>query len=372
MHDPRLNRLAHLILSHSMQIARGEAFHITSDISGIPLVKALLAETGKIGAHAQVELTSQEVTRCLLETYQHDDPAAAEFLADKAQAGIRQYEKLVGDVVIRAYHNDQELSGIPPAVLQLTAREGKPLKDLLIDQRRWVLFEYPTFGQAQRLGMAYDRYFDFVMDVSCVDYEAMQQNAIRLKALMESTDRVRIVSPGTELTFSIKGIPAVPCCGEYNIPDGECFTAPVLDSVEGFITFNAPSNYWSRTFNDIRFEFKAGRIVKAEAGANTDLLNKILDSDSGARSIGEFALGFNPLIREPFMNTLFDEKICGSFHFTPGACYKEAPNGNDSTVHWDLVQIQRPEYGGGEIWFDDCLIRKDGLFTLPGLQALNP
>lgn len=372
MHDPRLDKLAGLILKHSMRIAKGEAFHITSDISGIPLVKALLAETARIGAHAQVELTSQEVTRCLLETYDPLDPAAAAFLADKAQAGLRQYENLVGDVVIRAYQNDQELSGIPPAVLQLTAREGKALRDLLVDQRRWVLFEYPTFGQAQRLGMSYDRYYDFVLDVSCVDYQAMQTNAARLKELMERTDRVQIIGPGTDLSFSIKGIPAIPCCGEYNLPDGECFTAPVLDSVEGVITFNTPSNYWGRTFQDIRFEFAAGRITGATAGANTELLNKILDSDPGARSVGEFALGFNPLIREPFLNTLFDEKICGSFHFTPGACYKDAPNGNDSTIHWDLVQIQRPEYGGGEIWFDGRLIRKDGLFTLPELQALNP
>ena len=326
-----------------------------------------------MGALAQVELSSQEISRHLLEMYNPEDGGTtATFLADKAQAGIRKFENLVGDIVIRSYQNDQELSGIAPAVLQLAAKQGKPFRDLLVDHRRWVLFEYPTPAQAQKLGMSYDKFFDFVLDVSNIDYQTMQQNAAHLKALMEETDRVHIISPGTDLTFSIRGIPAVPCCGEFNIPDGECFTAPIRESVQGHITFNTPSNYWGRTFTGIRFDFYDGRIVKAEAGPHTDILNKILDSDEGARYIGEFAFGFNPLIREPFCNTLFDEKICGSFHFTPGSCYADAPNGNKSSVHWDLVQIQRPEYGGGEIWFDDVLIRKDGLFTRPELMALNP
>lgn len=373
MRDPRIEQLARLMLTHSMRISRGEAFHISSDINGVPLVKAILKEAGRIGALVQVQLSSQEISRLVLENYNPDDGGlTAAFLSDMAQAGIRKFENLVGDIVIRSYPNDQELAGITPAVLKLAALQGKPFKDLLIDHRRWVLFEYPTPAQAQKLGMAYDRFFDFVLDVSCVDYETMQKNAAQLKALMERTGQVRIVAPGTDLRFSIRGIKAVPCCGEFNLPDGECFTAPVRDSVQGHITFNTPSNYWGRTFSGIRLEFADGKIIKADSGQHTDVLNKILDSDEGARYVGEFALGFNPLIREPFCNTLFDEKICGSFHFTPGSCYADASNGNSSSVHWDLVQIQRPEYGGGEIWFDDVLIRKDGLFTPTELLALNP
>ena len=373
MRDPRLERLAGLMLNHSMKIKRGEAFHISADVVGLPLVKAILRQAARMGALAQVELTSQEVSRLTLEMYDpEDDGVTAAFLADKAQSDIRRFANLVGDIVIRAYPNDQELAGIAPEVLQLSALQSKPFKDLLINHRRWVLFEYPTPAQAQKMNMSFDRFFDFVLDVSSIDYQAMQRNAEQLKILMEKTDRVRIIAPGTDLAFSIRGMPAVPCCGEFNIPDGECFTAPVRESVQGYITFNAPSNYWGRTFNDIRLDFSNGKIVQASAGGQTDFLNKILDSDAGARWIGEFALGFNPLIREPFCNTLFDEKICGSFHFTPGSCYDEASNGNQSAIHWDLVQIQRPEYGGGEIWFDDKLIRKDGLFTIPELLALNP
>jgi aminopeptidase len=373
MQDPRLDRLAGLILSHSLHMHPGEAYHISADLTALPLVKALLRETKRIGAFAQVELSSQEISRLLLDLYHPDDGGiSAAFITGKTEIGIRMFQNLVGDVVIRSYQNDQELSGVPSSVLQMAGRLGKPLKDLVVNHRRWVLFEYPTPGQAQRAGMSFDEYFDFVLSVSCVDYQAMEKNVQPLQHLMQQTDRVRIKGPGTDLSFSIKGMPAIPCCGEFNIPDGECFTAPVKGSVQGVITFNTPSIYWSHTFSDIHLEFTDGKIVKADAGQSGDFIGKILDTDEGARYIGEFAIGFNPLIREPFCNTLFDEKICGSFHFTPGAAYDEAPNGNDSSIHWDLVQIQRPEYGGGEIWFDDCLIRKDGLFILPELSGLNP
>jgi aminopeptidase len=189
---------------------------------------------------------------------------------------------------------------------------------------------------------------------------------------MQRTDQVRITGPGTDLAFSIKNIPAVPCCGEYNLPDGECFTAPVLDSANGQITFNTPSIYWGTLFTDVRLVLANGQIVQAEAGANSEKLNEILDTDQGARRLGEFALGFNARITQPACNTLFDEKIAGSFHLTPGSCYDDASNGNQSAIHWDLVCIQRPDFGGGEIYFDDLLVRKDGLFVPQELQALNP
>jgi aminopeptidase len=193
-----------------------------------------------------------------------------------------------------------------------------------------------------------------------------------LKALMEKTDMVQIVGPGTDLKFSIKGIPTVPCFGRRNIPDGEIYTAPVRDSVNGCLAYNTPSVYGGKTFQDISFEFANGRIVEATAGDLTEEINKVLDVDPGARFIGEFSFGVNPFILKPMKDTLFDEKIAGSFHFTPGKAYKEAPNGNVSAIHWDLVAIQRPEFGGGEIYFDGVLIRKDGLFVLEELQGLNP
>ncbi len=373
MRDSRLASLAKLMLYHSMKIKKGDAFHISSDFTARPLVQELLREAALAGALAQVAWTDNEITRQLLELYDpHDNGRTEAFLRDKAEADLRRFENLVGDIVIRAYVNDAELGRIDPAVRQLEATCARPFKDLVINHRRWVLFEYPTQARAQRAGMPYDQYEDFVLQTASLDYVAMQRAVLPLKALMEKTDQVRILASGTDLSFSIRGIPAVPCCGEYNLPDGECFTAPVRNSANGTITFNTPSQFWGQLYHNVRLSFRDGQIVEASADENTVHLNKILDTDAGARYLGEFALGFNPLIRDATCNTLFDEKIAGSFHLTPGACYDDAPNGNTSAIHWDLVQIQRPDTGGGEIWFDGRLIRKDGLFVLPELSALNP
>jgi aminopeptidase len=206
-----------------------------------------------------------------------------------------------------------------------------------------------------------------------MDYRRMLPGQRALKKLMDATDRVEISGPGTELSFSIKGIEAVMCAGLRNIPDGEVFTAPVRDSVNGIVTYNIPSVYQGTSFENVRLEFRDGQIIKATCSGDQRKLKAIFDSDAGARYIGEFAIGFNPHILQPMRDILFDEKIAGSFHFTPGQAYEgEADNGNRSQIHWDLVAIQRPEYGGGEIRFDGKLIRKDGLFVPKGLQKLNP
>ena len=157
-----------------------------------------------------------------------------------------------------------------------------------------------------------------------------------------------------------------------NIPDGEVYTAPVKDSINGTLTYNTPAVFQGFTFENISFRFENGKIVEATAN-DTERINEVLNTDEGARYIGEFAIGVNPYILKPMKDTLFDEKIMGSFHFTPGNCYEEeAPNGNSSAIHWDLVCIQTPEYGGGEIYFDDVLIRKDGRFVVKELECLNP
>ncbi|MBU1636250.1 aminopeptidase, partial [bacterium] len=174
-----------------------------------------------------------------------------------------------------------------------------------------------------------------------------------------------------DLKFSIKGIPVIPCCGHMNIPDLEVFTAPVKDSVEGVVSYNAPSSYRGFTFKNVVLEFKKGKIVKATAN-DTDRINKIFDTDKGARYVGEFAMGFHPYIMQPMDDILFDEKICGSFHFTPGNSYDEADNTNKSSIHWDLVCMQRKENGGGEIWMDGELIRKDGIFVHKAFEQMNP
>ena len=240
-----------------------------------------------------------------------------------------------------------------------------------MEHTKWVVLRYPNSAMAQMAEMSTEAFEDFYFKVCNLDYAKMSRAMDGLIELMSRTDRVRITGEGTDLSFSISGLPAIKCDGHRNIPDGEVFTAPVRDSVNGRITFNTPSKYQGFTYENVTLEFRDGRIVNASAN-DTERINKLLDTDEGARYVGEFALGFNPYIEKPMKDTLFDEKIKGSFHFTPGSCYDECSNGNKSAIHWDLVCIQRPEYGGGEIWFDDVLVRKDGVFVLKELEPLNP
>ena len=247
----------------------------------------------------------------------------------------------------------------------------QPVLDYRVDKTKWCILRYPNASMAQLANTSREAFADFYYNVCTLDYAKMSRAMDPLVELLNKSDKVNIKGPGTDLQFSIKGIGAVKCAGEANIPDGEVYTAPVLKSMNGYITYNTASREQGFTYENIRFEIKDGRITKATAN-DTGRINQLLDTDEGARFFGEFAFGVNPYVLHPMKDTLFDEKIAGSFHLTPGMCYEDAPNGNKSSVHWDLVTIQRPEYGGGEIWLDDKLIRKDGLFVLPELEPLNP
>jgi len=236
---------------------------------------------------------------------------------------------------------------------------------------KWCILRYPNYSMAQISNMNIDDFENFYFNVCTLDYEKMSKEMDNLVNLMNNTDKVHIIGANTDLTFSIKGIPAEKYTGTFNIPDGEVASAPVKESVNGYITYNTETRYNGILFNNIRFEFKNGKIIKATAN-KTKELNEILDTDKGSRYIGEFALGLNPYIEKPIGDTLFDEKVKGSFHFTPGDSLEESDNGNRSAIHWDIVNIQSPEYGGGEIYFDDVLVRKDGRFVLEKLKGLNP
>ncbi len=219
--------------------------------------------------------------------------------------------------------------------------------------------------------MSTSDYRNFALEVMNVDYNEMNKKIEPLKRLMEQTDKVRITGKNTDITFSIKGMPIIPCVGDKNIPDGEIYVAPIKDSVNGIITYNTPSPYQGNIYNNVSLTFQDGQIVTATADNDVGDLNKIFNIDEGSRYIGEFSLGLNPKILHPIGDILYDEKIIGSLHFTPGAAYKDSYNGNDSSIHWDMVLIQREEYGGGDIYFDDLLIRHNGMFVLEELKELN-
>lgn len=295
-----------------------------------------------------------------------------EQLAIMAENETALMKKMDGYIGIRAGSNINEMADVPGEKLGMYSRLYElPVMNIRVPETKWVVLRYPNPSMAQLANMSTEAFENFYFQVCNLDYGKMDRAMDSLVALMNRTDKVRITGPGTDLSFSIKGIPAVKCAGLRNITDGEVYTAPVKDSVNGTITHNAPTPYHGFTFENVRLTFENGKIVEATAN-DSRRLNEILDTDEGARYIGEFAIGVNPFIRNPMKDILFDEKIDGSFHFTPGQCYDEAYNGNKSSIHWDMVSIQRPEWGGGEIWFDDVLIRKDGRFVVPELECLNP
>lgn len=363
--DPRYIKLARVLTRFSTRLKQGEKVLI--HVSDVPdeMVVALIRETRACGAIPFVNLQHARISREML---LHCEQEQLECSAD---IELQRMKAMDAYIALRGGDNPFELSDIPAEKMKQATKEMKPVLDWRVGKTKWVVLRWPTSSMAQQAMQSTETFEDFYFRVCTLDYSRMSKGMEALKQLMDNTDKVHITGPGTNLHFSIKGIDAIPCGGTHNIPDGEVFSCPVKESVEGEITYNAPSVYQGVSFDKVRFVFKKGKIVEAESN-NTKKLNEILDADAGARYIGEFALGFNPHITEPMRDILFDEKIAGSFHFTPGQAYEEADNGNRSQIHWDLVNIQRPEYGGGEVIFDGKLIRKDGLFVPPSLQALNP
>lgn len=365
MHDARIDALARQLVRYSTALKKGEKVLI--DLYDVPesIGIALIREARAKGAFPVVRIHQSRITRELL----HGAEEAQYSIMSKHL--LAEMKDMDAYIAIRGSQNIAESSDVPAERMKLAMKHMRPVISYRVKKTRWCVLRWPSPSMAQQAGMSTKAFEDFYFDVCLLDYKALLPAMNALKKLMDKTDRVEIKGPGTHLNFSIKDIPSIVCGGNYNIPDGEVFTAPVRDSVEGYITYNAPTIYQGIPFDGVRFEFSKGKIVKAEAGAKTKQLNKILDSDEGARYIGEFALGFHPVIREPMRDILFDEKIAGSFHFTPGEAYEDANNGNRSQVHWDLVNIQRKDYGGGEIWFDGKLIRKNGLFLPKALAKLN-
>lgn len=367
MADSRYERLADILVGYSCDLQYGEKVLIEAFDIPLPFVQTLVRRVARSGGLPLVSLKSNALMRDLMMAATEEQMKAIGEFESRRMTDMDAY------IGVRGKPNVAELSDVPTAKMNLYQEHWwvPTHRDIRVPQTKWVILRWPDPSMAQLADRSTAAFEDFYFDVCTLDYERMAKAMKPLEELMSATDRVRIVAPGTDLRFSIKGIDAVGCGGKNNIPDGEVFTAPVRDSVEGTILYNTPSPYRGVTHDNVRFKFEKGRIVDASS-SNPAALEEVLNADEGARYIGEFAIGFNPHITEPMKDILFDEKIAGSLHFTPGACYEEASNGNKSQVHWDLVLRQAPEVGGGEIWFDDRLIRRDGRFVVPELEPLNP
>lgn len=368
MRDVRYEKLANNLLTYSVNIQKGE--HILIEIlgeDGLPLAKEIIKIAEQLGARPYFNIINYEILR---EFLNNADEEQIKIYAKHDKARMEEMDAYIG---IRATSNISELNGICKEKLELYNKYYTlPVHfEQRVKHTKWCILRYPNKSMAQMSKMNTEEFEDFFLNVCNLDYARMSKAMDALKNLMNITDKVHIVGNDTDLTFSIKGIPAEKYMGTFNIPDGEVATAPVKNSVNGYITYNTETSYNGITFNNIRFEFKDGKIIKATANKEKEL-NEILNTDEGSRYIGEFAIGLNPYIERPIGDTLFDEKIKGSFHFTPGDSLEESDNGNRSSIHWDIVNIQTPEYGGGKIYFDDVLIRENGRFVLPELEGLNP
>ena len=368
MSDPRMERLARLLVQYSVAVQPGDKVLLeTAEVP--PEMLGLLVR--EIAAHGGIPFVEggpgPRARRAQLLN------ASAEMFRTLCRRDLAFMKEMNGTISLRGSQNIAEMSDVPEATLKLAGELWyRPVSDWRVNNTKWCVLRWPTPAMAQLAGMSTEAFEDFYFAACTLDYPKMALAEECLVQRMQAADRVRIRGPGTDLAFSIRGIPAVPCCGRRNIPDGEVYTAPVRDSVNGVIAYNVPTTYHGRTFTDVRLVFKDGRISEAFSAAGAESLNAILDSDEGARFAGEFAIGVNPRITRPMNDILFDEKIAGSLHFTPGQAYAKADNGNRSSVHWDLVLMQTPEQGGGEIWFDDELIRRDGRFVPETLHGLNP
>ena len=368
MNDPRFALLAKNIVSFSIKLQPGEKVlidaHEIPDEMTVELIRAARA----VGGVPLVQIHHGRVSR--------EMQMGAQEVGYEIQNAVQlaQMKKVDAYIAFRGGANVTETADVPTEKMRLVSKKMKATLDWRVKKTKWCVLRWPSPSMAQLAGMSTEAFEDFYFRVCTLDYAKLVPGMAALAKAMTATDKVHIKGPGTDLHFSIKGIAAIPCGGEHNIPDGEVFTAPVRESVQGFVTYNAPTIYQGTAFDGIRLEFKNGKIVGATTSGEekTKRLNEILDSDEGARYVGEFAIGFNPHVLTAMRDILFDEKIAGSFHFTPGQCYEVTENGNRSQVHWDMVCIQRPEFGGGEIYFDGKLIRKDGLFVPKGLQGLNP
>ena len=365
MTDPRYSKLAKLLANYSCSLQKGD--RILLDMIDVPdeFTVEMIRAVRAAGATPFVETRHTRVGRELLLG------SNEKHAADVRDLELFRMKKMQAYVAVRGSANATENADVPSSLMQMYAKVIRPVLDYRVNKTRWCVLRWPTPSMAQAAGMSTEAFENLYFDVCTMDYARMAKAMIPLEKLMKRTDKVQLKGPGTDLTFSIKGIGAKKCEGTRNIPDGEVFSCPTKTSANGVIQFNTPTLYSGTKFENVRLELKHGKVVNATAN-NTKRLNEILDTDAGARFIGEFAIGFNPHIQNPLCDILFDEKIAGSLHFTPGQAYEDCGNGNKSAIHWDMVLIQRPEWGGGEIWFDGKLIRKDGLFVPPELKALNP
>ncbi len=362
-----LKKYAGILAGYSCDVKPGENVMVLAEGGEAkPLVIELVKEIYRRGANPFAELVDADIQRELL------------LGCNAGQMGVfgdyslEKLKRMHALIVISALDNPYQYADVPLGNMQHYNYNfmQRCFFGYGVSNTKWTYVKYPTRAMAQLFGQSLEEFSKYYYAVCTMDYARMSRLMDRLAALFERTDRVRIVGKGTDISFSIKGIPAQKSDGRNGLPDGEVFTAPVRDSANGTVSFNCPVYFRGTLFENIRLRFENGRVVEASAN-KTEKLNRILELDEAAKYLGEFAIAVNNRITKPMKDILFDEKIGGSFHFALGNSYPMTDNGNHSAIHMDIVNIQTPEYGGGEIYFDGALIRKDGKFLPAELKELD-
>lgn len=361
-----IRRLARTVIRHSLQVTPGQRVLIDVVGQADELVEALLEEANQAGAEAYLQQVPISQLKQLIVNGSKEQMSR---WAETCSASMRGMDAYIG---IRSEENVYELQDLPnPQFEHYVKHYAQPKQMAMAQLPRWVLLRNPTSALAQQARMSDTAFWD-IYDRACnLDYRAWASCVQPLAELLEQTEQVRIVGPGeTDLHFSIKGMPAVVCDGRYNLPDGEIFTAPLVESVEGSITFNVPTAYMGHTYDEVYMEFRRGRVVRV-SGPQQEQLERLLRQDNGAACVGEFGIGLNPHLTRPMNNLLFDEKMQGSVHLALGQAYPMADNGNQSSLHLDFVLCQTEAFGGGELYFDGKLVRRNGRLIVPELAGME-
>jgi aminopeptidase len=367
MSDSRVTKLAEVLVNYSVSVQAGDRVHIRGTRLAEPLLKALLVEVLKSGGHPYATAAIPGATELF---YRH---ASDEQLTHVAEPVRLIYEKYDVIIDVMSSENTKALSNVPPQKLALSNRASKELFQTFVSRSasgdlRWVGTLYPTPAYAQDAEMGVGEYEDFVFGACLPDpadpvgaWRALSAEQQRIVDWLAGKSRLRVEAPDVDLQMSIAGRSFVNCDGKKNMPDGEIFTGPVEESVEGRVRFSYPTVYQGRKLEGVTLRFEKGRVVKATADKGEEFLQATLDVDEGARYVGEFAIGTNRRITQATGNTLFDEKINGSFHMAVGAGMPETGSKNQSAIHWDMVCSLMRE---GRIWVDDERIYEDGRFVI--------
>lgn len=354
--------LATLILEHSTHLQKNENVMVQLiGLNGINLLRSLVEQIRDKGAHPFVQIEDTETQKILVQK------GDTEFWKNQASVDqlplMKQMDIFIG---IRASENIYENSQASKEANK--AYSENFLKPVHFDERvnntKWCIMRYPSPSFAMNAKLPTREFTKFYYDACLIDYAKLKKAMEPLEARLRKTDVIHLKGEGTDIKFSVKGQNWVPCFGSHNIPDGELFTSPIIDSINGQITY-APSVYQGKPFEFVKLVVEHGVVVDFDS-SNNDALKDILDTDEGARRFGEFSFGTNPIIENPMYDILFDEKIYGSNHLTLGKDYEIAPNGNSSNIHWDLVCI------GANVYLDGELIREGRKFVVDDLKGLNP